>query len=90
MNKKWNEKTTFEKVLTVISGVALFVWLLFEILERKTSLWFAEYVNYIAVAIICICESIILWKVKRSLSYVGIVGALCMIAVLVLEFIPVS
>lgn len=85
MNKKWNEKTTLEKTVTIISGIALCIWLLFEFLENKTSLQYANTVSCIAIFVICVCEAISFWKVKRALSYVGIGGAILMIAVLVLE-----
>ena len=84
MDRKWSEKTTLEKVATIISGVALCVWVLFEVLERTTSIAFTELVNYIAILVICVCEAISFWKVKRALSYVAIGGAVCMIAAAVL------
>ena len=85
MNRKWNDKNTLEKTVTIISGIALCVWLLFEFLESKTSLQYANIVNYIAIFVICVCETISFWKVKRALSYVDIGGAILMIAVMVLE-----
>ena len=84
MNKKWNEKTTFEKVTSIISVVALCIWLIFELLERTTSLGFAKFVNYIAVCVICVCVAFSFWNVKRYISYVAIGGAICMIAVVIL------
>ena len=85
MNRKWNEKNTLEKTVTVISAIALCVWLLFEFLEGKTSFKYAEIVNYIAIFVICVCEAISFWKVKRSLSYVAIGGAVFMVAIMVLQ-----
>ena len=85
MNRKWSEKNTLEKTVTIISGIALCVWLLFEVLERKTSFQYANIVNYIAIFVICVCEAISFWKVKRSLSYVAIGGAILMIAIMVLQ-----
>ena len=90
MNKKWNEKTTLEKTVTIISGIALCVWLLFEFLENKTSIPYANIINCTAIFVICVCEAISFWKVKRALSYVGIGGAILMIAVIVLEAMPVA
>ena len=84
MDKKWNEKNALEKTVTIISAIALCVWLLFEFLERKTSLQYANTVNYIAIFVICVCEAISFWKVKRALSYVAIGGAIFMIAAVVL------
>lgn len=85
MSGKWNEKNKLEKTVTIISAIALCVWLLFEILESKTSLQYANIVNYIAIFVICVCEAISFWKVKRALSYVAIGGAILMIAVMVLQ-----
>ena len=85
MNRKWNEKNTLEKTVTIISGIALCVWLLFEFLESKTSLQYANIVNNLAIVVICVCEAISFWKVKRVLSYVAIGGAILMIAVMALE-----
>lgn len=85
MNKKWSEKTTFEKVVDIIAGVALCVWLVFETLERKNTVQYAGVVNYIALSVVCICEAISFWKVKRVLSYVAIAGVVCMVAAVVLQ-----
>lgn len=85
MNRKWNEKNTLEKTVTIISGIALCVWLLFEVLERKALFQYANIVNYIAIFVICVCEAISFRKVKRALSYVAIGGAILIIAIMVLE-----
>ena len=85
MNRKWNKKNTLEKTVTIISGIALCAWLLFEFLGSKTSLQYANTVNYIAIFVICVCEAISFWKVKRALSYVAIGGAILMIAIMVLQ-----
>ena len=85
MNRKWNEKNTLEKTVTIISGVALCIWLLFEFLESKASLQYASIVSYIAIFVICVCEAISFWKVKRSLSYVAIGGAILIIVIMVLQ-----
>ena len=85
MDKKWKDKTTFEKVLDIISFVAAVVWLSFEIVDSKTSLAYANAITYIAVCIICICQAISFWKVKRVLSYVAIAGVACTLAGFILE-----
>ena len=85
MNKKWNEKTTFEKVLDVVSGIALCVWLVFEMLEKQNTVTYASLVTYIALCIICVCQAISFWNVKRALSYVAIAGIVCMVTAVVLE-----
>ena len=90
MNKKWKEKTTFEKAISIISTIALCVWLLFEVLEKRSSLQYAKFINYIASSILCICGAISFWKVKRSVSYVAIGGTVCMLAALILEILLLS
>ena len=85
--KKWNEKTTFEKVLDIISGIALVIWLIFEIIQRTNTFKYADMVNYIAIFVICVCEAFSFWKVKRPLSYIAIAGAICMAAVIVLSLL---
>ena len=90
MDKKWNEKNTLEKTVTIISVIALCVWLLFEFLERKTSLQYANIVNFIAILVICVCEAISFWKVKRGLSYFAIGGAIFLTVVAILQIILLS
>ena len=85
MNKKWSEKTTFEKVIDIIAGVALAVWLIFQMLERTNKVQCASFVNYIAICVVCICEAISYWKVKRVFSYVAIAGVLLLLTVIVVE-----
>ena len=85
MNKKWNEKTTFEKTLNIISFVAFCVWMLFELLERTGKMEGASIANYICVFVISIAETIYFWNVKRAISYIGIAGAACLLAAIVLS-----
>ena len=80
----WNEKTTLEKVATIISGIALCIWLVFEYLGSKNSVPYTETVSCTAIVIVCICEAISFWRVKRALSYVAIAGAVLLVAVLAL------
>lgn len=80
----WNEKTTLEKIATVISGIALLAWLVFGFLERRNAVPYAEIAGYIAVNVLCICEAICYWRVKRVFSYIAIAGVICMVTVLIL------
>ncbi len=84
MDKKWSEKTTFEKTVRIISFIAFCGWMVFEILERTNKSAATEMGSYISVCVICIAESISFWNFKRSVSYIGIAGAVCMLAVIVL------
>ena len=87
MNKKWNEKTTLEKVVDIISGVALFVWLIFEMLERNNQVQYASLGACISIFVVCVCQAISYWKVKRTFSYVAIAGAVLLTAVIVLQIL---
>ena len=80
----WNEKTIVEKIATIISGIALCVWIVFEILGRRGSVSFAETAGYIAVSVVCVSEAIVYWRTKRVFSYIAIGGTVCIISALVL------
>ena len=80
----WNEKTIIEKIATIISGIALCVWVVFDILGRIGNVSFAETAGYIAVCVICVSEAIVYWRTKRVFSYIAIVGTVCIISALVL------
>ena len=85
MNQKWSEKTNVQKVADVISCIALCVWVILGILERTNVLGSAEMGKCIAIGVICVCEAISFWNVKRGLSYVAVIGLLCMVAAIVLQ-----
>ena len=87
MNKKWEEKTTFEKILDIISGIALCVWLVFEMLERNNAMKRASLGAYISIIIVCVCQAISYWNVKRAFSYVAIAGVILLMTVIILEAI---
>ena len=72
MNEKWSERTTLEKVMDIIAGIAFLVYLVFQALERQA----ADLITSIAIVIVCICEAISYWNRKRVFSYVAIGGAL--------------
>lgn len=82
--KKWNEKTTFEKTMDIISGVAIFVWLVLEWLENLNKISQDSIATYVAAFVVCVCEAISFWNVRRVFSYVAIAGAVLLIAVSVL------
>ena len=80
----WNEKTIVEKIATIISGIALCVWLVFEFLSNSGKVSFADTAACIAIGIVCICEAISFWRTKRVFSYVAIAGFVCMVTAVVL------
>ena len=85
MNKKWNEKTTLEKVSDIISCIALCVWFIFERLEKTNKVQYASTATCIAMSIVCVCQAVSFWNVKRIFSYVAIAGAVCLATVMILE-----
>ena len=86
MNKKWSEKTTFQKVMDIISGIALCAWLIFEAMDRKGMAEWADVASRIAVIVICVFEGISFWNEHRVISYIAIGGLVCLIATFFLEF----
>ena len=84
MDEKWCEKTTFQKVMDIIAGIAFLVYVIFQALERAGKVESADFITCIAIGIVCICEAFSYWKTKRIFSYVAIAGAVCLIAVIVL------
>ena len=84
MNEKWREKTTFQKVMDIISGIAFLVYLIFEALERNGKVESADLITCIAIGVVCVCEAFSYWNTKRIFSYVAIAGAVCLMAVMIL------
>ena len=81
--KKWSEFSALEKVTTIISFVAVFAWIIFEILGRK-GLAFADLGSQISITVICASEAISFWKQNRVISYIALGGVVCLIATIVL------
>ena len=81
--KKWSEKTILEKVADIIAIVALCVWLVTERLEGNSET--VGIGSSVAIFVVCICEAISFWNVKRVFSYVAIGGAVLLAAVVVLQ-----
>ena len=84
MNEKWSEKTTFQKVMDIIAGIAFCVYVIFEALERANKVESADLITCIAIGVVCVCEAFSYWNKKRIFSYIAIAGAVCLIAVIVL------
>ena len=84
MNQKWSEKTTFQKAMDIIAGIAFLVYLIFQALERAGKVESADLITCIAIGVVCICEAFSYWNTKRIFSYVAIAGAVCLTAVIVL------
>lgn len=84
MNEKWSEKTTFQKVMDIIAGIAFCVYLIFVALERANKVKSADLITCIAIGVVCICEAFSYWNTKRIFSYVAIAGAVLLTAVIIL------
>lgn len=84
MNQKWSEKTTFQKAMDIIAGIAFLVYLIFQALERAGKVESADLITCIAISIVCICEAVSFWNTKRVFSYVAIGGMVLMLTALVL------
>lgn len=88
--KKWIEKTAFEKALDIISAIALCVWFIFERIQDAGTMACAEIVSCIAICIVCVCQMISFWNVRRAFSYVAIAGIVLLVTVMVLKFIVLA
>ena len=84
MNQKWSEKTTFQKAMDIIAGIAFLVYLIFQALERAGKVESADLITCIAISVVCICEAFSYWNTKRTFSYIAIAGAIFLIGVVVL------
>ena len=84
MNQKWSEKTTFQKAMDIIAGIAFLVYLIFQALERAGKVESADLITCIAIGVVCICEAVSFWNTKRVFSYVAIGGIVLMLTALVL------
>ena len=84
MNQKWSEKTTLQKVMDIIAGIAFLVYVIFQALERAGKVESADLITCIAIGVVCICEAFSYWNTKRIFSYVAIAGAVFLTVVIVL------
>ena len=84
MNQTWKEKTTFQKVMDIISGIALLIYVIFQSLERTGKIKSADLITCIAIFVVCICEAFSYWNKKRVFSYIAIAGALLLTVTTVL------
>lgn len=84
MNEKWSEKTTFQKIMDIIAGIAFLIYVIFEVLEITNKVESADFITCTSIVIVCICEAFSYWNTKRILSYVAIAGAVCLTATMVL------
>ena len=84
MDQKWSEKTTFQKIMDIIAGIAFLVYVIFQALERAGKVESADLITCIAIGVVCICEAFSYWNTKRIFSYVAIAGAAILTGAVVL------
>lgn len=77
----WKNMTISQKIATVISGLAVLVWLIPKV---KPGLLPID-PTYPAIAVFTVCEAVVCWNTKRKWSYVLIAGAVISLAFSILE-----
>ena len=87
MQKKWAEKTTVGKILTVISRVAMIIWIVFWALNEWGSFPNSDIIANFALAFVCLCEIYEFWNVKRVISYVAIAGSVFILAITIVALV---
>ena len=88
--KSWSEKNKLEKTADIISAIAFCFWLAFEFINRKGDVSWADIASRIAIIVICVFEGIGYWNEHRVISYIAIGGLILMLAIFVIELIPVT
>jgi hypothetical protein len=78
---KWKDMPLSHKIATVISGLALLVWLIPRV--RPNLLPFDP--TYPAIAVFTVCEAVTSWKTKRVLAWIMIGAAVISITCCILE-----
>ena len=78
---KWKDMSVFQKIATVISGLAVLVWLIPKV---KPDLLPVD-PTYPAIAVFTACEAVVCWNTKRKWSYILIAGAVVSLAFFILE-----
>ena len=78
---KWKNMPLSHKIATVISGLAVVVWLIPKV---KPDL-FPFDPTYPAIAVFTLCEAVVCWKDRRKWAYLLIAGAVICLACFLLE-----
>ena len=81
MNLNWKNMPPSHKIATVISWIAVVVWL---IPTLKPDLLPVD-LTYPAIAVFTLCEAVVYWSTKRKWAYLLIAGALISLACSCLE-----
>ena len=78
---KWKNMPISQKLATIISGIAVVVWLIHNV---KSDLFLIN-PTYPAIAVFTVCEAVIYWNQKRKWAYLLIAGAVISMACFILE-----
>ena len=78
---KWKNMPLTHKIATIISGLAILVWLIPKV---KPDL-FPFDPTYPAIAVFTLCEAVVCWKDKRKWAYLLIAGAVISLGCFILE-----
>ena len=81
MNLNWKNMPPSHKIATVISWIAVVVWL---IPTLKPDLLPVD-LTYPAITVFTLCEAVVYWSTKRKWAYLLIAGALISLACTCLE-----
>ena len=79
----WKNMSIAQKIATVISLLAVAVWLIFKV---KPDL-FPFDPTYPAIAVFTACEAVAYWKQNRKWAYLLIAGAVISMAFSLLEYV---
>lgn len=79
----WKNMSLYEKIATVISGIAVVVLLISKV---KPDLIPVD-LTYPVIAVVTVCEAVAYWKQNRKWAYLLIAGAVISMAFSILEFV---
>ena len=79
----WKTMPLAHKIATVISWIAVVVWLIGNL---KPDLFSID-MTYPAVAVFTLCEAVVYWEKRRKWAYLLIAGTVVMMACFVLELL---
>ena len=79
----WKNMSLYEKIATVISGIAVVVLLISKV---KPDLIPVD-LTYPVIAVVTVCEAVAYWKQNRKWAYLLIAGAVISMAFTLLEFV---
>ena len=79
----WKNMSLYEKIATVISGIAVVVLLI----SKVKSDMIPVDLTYPVIAVVTVCEAVAYWKQNRKWAYLLIAGAVISMAFSILEFV---